>query len=744
MKGSQVKDFYEFAGFRLNIKKHRLMFGDHIVSLTPKEFSLLLFLIEHAGRVVEKDELLETIWKDTFVEEGTLTRNVSWLRKKLAAYAGNDAAIIETLPKLGYRFVPELSKSEDDLIIEEQTVQHIQIEEIIEIESSPNENAYTQTFDTESKTISDAGFRALPAAPAGRNFSLVWILPVLLISIIAVIVVYNGYFSPKQTKIILASKIAPFSGLPGREQFPAFSPDGKQLVYSWDGNVEEGSSDIYIKLIGTGEPVRLTDTPENEINPVFSPDGKSIAFVRVFPTHNEIILIPALGGAERKIYDQASYASISFSPDGKFLAHANLDASQNDAGIFLINLQNGEKTKLTTPNSPVVDHTPRFSPDGKFLAFIRYFSSFQREVFMVPATGGEARRITSDDTRIYGLSWSADSRKLLFTSFRTVNQLNLWQISLSGDEPPEMIPTGSKNLESVAISPDGKIIAFVEENADENIWLSEANASPRPLIRSIRADHSQQFSPDGKQIVFVSDRTGNYEIWLADADGKNQRPLTDKKGSAGSPRFSPDGKFIVYDTQSAGKSDIYIISVNGGEARRLTSDDKNNCLPAWSTDGQWIFFLTNRSGSDQIWKMPVPGGGEAVQITRQGAFEMFAAPDGKNIFYSKGGGKAGLWQVDTEGREEKPIPELSEIGSWRSWFVASNGIYYTASANQPPYQIKFFDFSTRQTKNIIKTEKPPLTYYSNLSVSAEGNKILYARQDQSTDTIFLAEFEESR
>lgn len=734
-----MNELYEFSPFKLDVKKRRLTCGDEDIPLTPKEFEVLFLLIENAGQVVEKDELLETIWKDTYIEEGTLTRNISWLRKKLAAHAEDDSKIIETVPKRGYRFLSEITKTgEITLVVEEQIVQEINIEESIEIvpSASGNEISYI-----DGKFLETPKIKSLPAAPAKRRISPLLIIPVVLILAIALFAVYRGYFSEKKSNIILTSKIVPFSGLPGRENSPAFSPDGKQLVFSWDGGIEGANSDIYVKLIGTGEPVRLTNTPNEEINPTFSPDGKSIAFVRIFPDHNEIILIPALGGAERKIYEKASYASISFSSDGKLLAAAELDLSKNEAGIFTINLQSGEKTRLTTPAAPAVDHTPRFSPDGKSFAFIRYFSSFRREIFVVPANGGEPRQITHDNARIYGLAWSNDSEKLFFTSFRAGNQLNLWEISINKPDELQMISTGSKNLQDLAISPNGKTVAFVEETADENIWEIEPDKPPKPLIRSTRADHSQQFAPDGKQIVFASDRTGNYEIWLADADGKNQQQLTDAQSSAGSPRFSPDGKFIAYDAQITGSSDIYIISVNGGAVRHLTKNGKNNGLPAWSVDGNWIFFLSNRAGDDQIWKMP-SSGGEAVQITKQGAFEMFAAPDGKTIIYSKGGGKTGLWSVGTDGSGEKPIPELTDAGAWRSWSVTPNGVYYTEFASQIPLHIKFYDFKSGQTHEITAVGKSPLSYYSNLTVSADGKKVLYAQQDQTNAGIMLAELAE--
>ena len=737
-----MQNSYDFLSFRFDLAKQCLMHGEEMISLTPKEFALLKFLLENRYRTVEKDEILENVWSGTYVEEGTLTRNISWLRKKLADHS--DAKVIETVPKRGYRFLPEIqiTGETEALIVEEQTIRRIQIEEIIEFEPNEISGSGSAIIAASLTAISDANYKALPVAPSKNHRSPLWILAVLLIFAAFIFVSHRAYFSQKPANVILATKTVPFSGLPGRENSPNFSPDGRQMVFSWDGGIENGNSDIYVKLIDAGEPVRLTDTATDEINPVFSPDGKSVAFVRIFPTHNKIILIPALGGAERVIYEKASYASLSFSPDGNTLACAELDLSNNEAGVFTINLQTGEKIRLTTPENPAVDHTPRFSPDGKSLAFIRYFSSFRREIFVVPATGGEPRQITSDNVRIYGLAWNADSRSLFFTSFRGGNQLDLWRIAANDQAEPQMISTGSSNLQDLAISPNGRTIAFVAETADENIWEIEPNHVPRPLIRSTRADHSQQFSPDGANIAFVSDRTGNYEIWLADADGKNQRQLTAENGSAGSPRFSPDGKFIAYDAQVAGGSDIYLISVNGGAARRLTEGGKNNGLPAWSVDGSSIFFVSNRSGDEQIWKMPASGGGEAVQITKQGAFEMFAAPDTRKIIYSKGGGKNGLWSVGVDGGDEKPIPELSEAGAWRSWTVTPNGVYYTAFAFQIPLHIEFFDLAHEQTRRIVTVDKMPLAYYANLTVSPDGKRILYARQDQTGAGIMLAELAE--
>lgn len=133
-------------------------------------------------------------------------------------------------------------------------------------------------------------------------------------------------------------------------------------------------------------------------------------------------------------------------------------------------------------------------------------------------------------------------------------------------------------------------------------------------------------------------------------------------------------------------------------------------------------------------------GGEAVQINSQGAFEMFAAPDGKTLIYSKGFGKFGLWTVGVNGGDERPVPELAEAGVWRSWTISAGEIHYTDFASAAPFPVKFFDFKTRRAKIIGKVETAPLAYYSSLSIAPDGRTILYARHDQSASSIMLAEF----
>src|SRR6185503_6703202 len=127
----QLLRYYEFGPFRLNVTEHLLQKSDEVVPLTPKLVDTLAVLVENSGHVVTKDGLMQTLWPDSFVEESSLTQNISLLRKALAEH-GNGQQYIETIPKRGYRFVAEvreLNEQTGGLLVQERTHTEVLIEE---------------------------------------------------------------------------------------------------------------------------------------------------------------------------------------------------------------------------------------------------------------------------------------------------------------------------------------------------------------------------------------------------------------------------------------------------------------------------------------------------------------------------------------------------------------------------------------------------------------------------------------
>src|SRR5450759_1396756 len=138
--------FYEFGPFRVNATERLLQRGDETIPLTPKVMDTLLVLIESKGHVLTKDELMQMLWPDSFVEESSLTQNISLLRRALGE-AGNGRPYIETIPKRGYRFIAEVREREDsgtELVMQERTTTQVLIEEHV-IENGFSSSARERT-----------------------------------------------------------------------------------------------------------------------------------------------------------------------------------------------------------------------------------------------------------------------------------------------------------------------------------------------------------------------------------------------------------------------------------------------------------------------------------------------------------------------------------------------------------------------------------------------------------------------
>jgi Tol biopolymer transport system component/DNA-binding winged helix-turn-helix (wHTH) protein len=700
---------YEFGPFRLDGARRSLLRADAVVPLSAKAFEMLALLIEHQGQVLEKDQLLAWLWPDSVVEEANLTVTISALRKALGENA-QQPRYIHTVAGRGYKFVGEAKASAED--------KQAQISE-----SAP----LTATTP--------------PNKPAKLLFQFTPTQRLALSGVVCVCVAVFGWFVfSRQTSPPPARRTIPLTSLPGLKQEPAFAPDGKQIAFVWNGE-QEDNQDIYLRQISAEGLLRLTTHPAPDTNPVWSPDGRYLAFLRAYAGGSAIYTIPALGGSERKLTDvrpSAFWQNLDWSPDGKYLAVSDKHSAEAPRGLILIKVETGERRQLTLPLAPnLSDGMPRFSPDGQQLAFARGASFFVGDIYVVPVAGGAAQQLTSDKRWLNGLTWTADSGEIVFSSNRG-GLLGLWRVSASGGQP-QALAAGDDAM-FPAISRQGQQLAYARWKTDSNIWRVPGPQSetkerlPVKLIASTRDDALPQYSPDGQRIAFLSARTGSEEVWLCNSDGKNQIQLTTLNGApGGSPRWSPDGRRIVFDCRLEGHGDIFIINVEGGAPLRLTNEASEDIVPSWSRDGRWIYFASNRSGSQQVWKVPAEGGA-AVQVTQQGGFEAFESTDGKTLYFSKGNA---LWRMEVAGSAET---QLLDGIAWGYWAVTAQGICYLNRQAIPRPAIELFNFATRQVSRLVTVEKDPtIPSPPGFAVSPDGRWILFKRIDQSDNDILLVE-----
>jgi Tol biopolymer transport system component/serine/threonine protein kinase len=538
-----------------------------------------------------------------------------------------------------------------------------------------------------------------------------------------------------------ALRAVPLTAYPGYERSPSISPDGRQVAFSWNG-AEQDNFHIYVKLIGPGRPLPLTSGRADDEAPSWSPDGLSIAFLRRKGDTAKVMVVPALGGAEREISEVATlpvstnigyYLSTTWSPDSRWVL-TSARTSAGTAALWLLSVDSEEKRQLTTPPSVGYgDGHPSFSPDGQTLAFVRYRALQSGDIYVLPlasnlAGNGEPRRLTNENRLILGTAWTADGGGIVFSSNRDGTQA-LWQIALSGSSPRRL--SVGQNGVLPAISPRANRLVYGESiNFNSNIWqvdLQDRNHLAVQLQGSTRAEYNPCYSPDGQRIAFESSRSGNVEVWVSDVDGSNATQLVDT-GRSGSPTWSPDSQRIAFDSNVGGNWQIYIVSKRGGRPERLTNSAASDVLPSWSHDGKWIYFGSNRSGVLQIWRTP-SGGGPAEQVTKNGGYCPNASPDGRSIYYSKNDSDlCPLWQVPASGGEEVQV--LDAVTSHRV-AVSDRGIYFVLWP-----QLQHFDFSTGKSKTILTLPKRTTV---GLSVSSNSRWLLYSQIDQGGSNLMLVE-----
>jgi eukaryotic-like serine/threonine-protein kinase len=564
------------------------------------------------------------------------------------------------------------------------------------------------------------------------------VVSIALSIILATIAFVWHRFAGQDNSASLATSMrtVPFTSFPGQKSNPAFSPDGNLIAFAWDGAGEEKPG-IFVKPVGAGSPSRLTSGSDGA--PVWSHDGSELAFIRS-GRERGIYRMSALGGLERKLTNRAG--NFTWSPDGRTLAIADSPSPREALSIFLVSVETGEEQRLTTPEPASVGDTyPAYSPDGRSIAFIRSRYHQVSDIYLMPAGGGVPRRLTFDNLNLFcRFAWTADGREIVFSSSRG-GIYSLWRIEVSGGSPRRVVGTGEYAI-SPSASCQGHRLAYVYQKRDINIWRAPGPNSkkkdepPIRLIASTQKDDGMQYSPDGKRIAFTSDRSGNYEIWVAASDGHNPVQLTNFGGAhTGTPRWSPDGTRIAFDSRPDGQSSVYVIDLDGSHLRRVTEGRSEDILPSWSGDGRWIYFGSRRSNDWQIWKIPAAGG-QAARVTRDGGNQAFESWGDQYVYYTKHH-ETGIWRMPIAGGEESRV---FDGGRMCQWALLKGGICFLNLEAVPQPAIDFFNFGTRRVTRLIELERSKAPSNSlALDVSQDGQWIIYWQTDQLDSEIMLVE-----
>ncbi len=723
-------EIVRFGLFELDLAQSLLRKQGRRIKLQEQPFRILASLLDNPGQTVTRNQLRQALWTDdTFVDfDRSLNAAVAKLRQALGDSADNPR-FIETQARRGYRFIAPVN------------------------------------------VVAEPVAAPTTAEPPQSRFSLgslvrVAIATLFLLLIGSGILYYQTHRERRNSFAEALPPPVPLTTYMGFQSEPTFSPEGSRVAFAWQESGDTPSK-IYVKLFGTNQPMRLTTGAGDDFAPAWSPDGRYIAFLRSRePLSTIVMLIPSLGGPERELtrlhLDSAPFLlktlwttpspHLTWSLDNKWLL--TLQQGPPDAvRIVRISVETGERTPLNlfTDSSTAStqgnlsgasgDGGLALSSDGRTLAFARSVALPDSNLFVVNLSSemlptGPARSVHFDRASIGGIAWAPGGRDLVVSSDRRGSR-ELWGVPVDSQREPVNLNVNDGNPGELAVSKTAQRLVFTHYSDNLDIWRADLRSTrdmvSTPFITSTRYEARPAYSSDGKRIAFESGRTGNEEVWTANADGSEPTQLTTfGKAWSGSPAWSPDDRQIAFDSNAAGTWNVYVMPAQGGKPVRFTRGAGSSIRPSWSHDGKWIYYCASQNSGPQIWKKPAAGGPE-IQVTKNGGCDQMESADGAYLYYYLESDNRSLWRVPTSGGLESSVLAVNGEMQFR---IGKHGAYFLDLS--VPTTVKYFNFATGAIK-VVGVLAGPVQSQAGLAVSPDERWLLYGKNQLAGSQLMLIE-----
>jgi Tol biopolymer transport system component len=492
------------------------------------------------------------------------------------------------------------------------------------------------------------------AAPGGHRL---WLAALPAAAVLGALVAWSLRSAPPAPEPVRVQRLT-FSGA---DYHPSASPDGRFVAFASE---REGVARIWLKQMQGGGEQRLTDGPDS--NPRFAPDGGSLGFLREASAGRRDLYRTALvGGQPRRLLEQVD--DFDWSPDGRSIAFARLVEGSGRADVMqlgVVELESGRERTLVELDGWNLTGI-RWRPDGGRIAVTRAApvgaAGGWRLLLVDPATGAiEELDANPGLGSISRSAWDSRGVGLLYAaSPDNVGDLSGAPASIRHLEPggaprtlfwaAGLFPFRGSGIAVTTLSILGAsgLVFDAAEQVEELREIELPGGTSRQITRSLAVDRQPAYSPDGRRLVFSSNRTGNLDLWLLDRQSGALRQLTDDAAQDWDPGFTPDGRQVLFSSSRSGNLEIWAIDLDGSNARQVSRDGVDAENPTMTPDGGWIVYTSGNADHLGLFRIR-PDGSEATQITVGNHTNGEVSPDGRWALFIVAGVGARIHFVEIE------------------------------------------------------------------------------------------------
>jgi hypothetical protein len=339
------------------------------------------------------------------------------------------------------------------------------------------------------------------------------------------------------------------------------------------------------------------------------------------------------------------------------------------------------------------------------------------------------RQLTRDGQFTSGHDWWPDSQSIVLDSDRSGHRA-LWNLDFEG----EMTLLGARDAQLPSVTDDGAVL-FQVAQYEANIWrldLVSGVLDPDPLVASTKYDSMPSWSPDGSEIAFTSNRSGDGGIWIASADGSRVRMVyTPEEGRAVGPHWLADGTALLATEYTSHAQRIVRIALNRREVLNLETPGSHPYAPSESPDRKWIYYLAGgESGGSDLWRMPASGSG-GHELILKGPLNRYVIAEDRNLYFTRYR-KPGLWRRNLDEAGDSDLL-LEHFPTWagEDWTIHGNWFYHANDDGLLRFNLGNGELET--VSEVFSNSLGP-----SIDVHPLGHTILLSKTDRAESDLFLA------